>query len=341
MYASGRQTLAQLAKWMNEQGYRTRNTKALTDPFGNEVGGPRKFTLYSVRGILHNPFYVGHIAHGKELYQGKHAPLISQELYDTVQRELKKSRAQRHTNAPSYRAYLLKGLLRCVWCGLPVWGETLWHGRSYYRERKGTRSHGSCINEGKMVRTEVLDEQVVKIVESIKVDPSWERHMAGIIDTLDRRAQAESEHRNLEQKLRRLGKAYADGVLEEDEYEFQQRVLKVQLDSLVVPEERATLQAGHLLENLPLLWEKANLEERRTILGGFLECVYVDLKDPATIVGIKPKPQFLGLFRFVNTQPGSGVSLDNKSSEPEDASEPDLTGWWRRGRVELPVRRAP
>ncbi len=35
------------------------------------------------------------------------------------------------------------------------------------------------------------------------------------------------------------------------------------------------------------------MEERHTILKGFLECVYVDLAEPTTLVGIKPKPQFL------------------------------------------------
>ena len=214
----------------------------------------------------------------------------------------------------------------------------MWHGRSYYRERKATRSHGSCANEGKMVRTELIDHQVAKIVESIKLDPSWERHMAGIIETLDRRAQVESERLGLKQKLRRLGKAYIDGLLEEDDYEFQQRVLKTQLDSLVVPEERSTLQAGHLLENLPLLWEKANLAERHTILSGFLECVYVDLKEPASVVGIKPKPQFMGLFQFMGAHSGSPTTSENKSSEPEEGSELALTGWWRRGRVELQTR---
>ena len=118
--------------------------------------------------------------------------------------------------------------------------------KSYYRERKGTRSEGGCPNEGKMVRTEVLDEQVGKIVESIKLDSSWERHMAGIIHTIDRKTKVESERHALEQKLRRPGRTYRDGLVEDDEYELQQRVLKTQLDSLVVPEERSTLQAGHL-----------------------------------------------------------------------------------------------
>ena len=165
--------------------------------------------------------------------------------------------------------------------------------------------------------------------------------MGSTSETLDKRAQVESERHNLEQKLRRLAKAYVDGLVEEDEYEFQQRVAKSQLDGLIVPEERSTLQAGHLLENLPLLWGKANLEERHRILSGFLECVYVDIKEPASVVGVKPKPQFLGLLQLVEPDPDSGVTLDNKSPESANDSELNMTGWWRRGRVELPVQKAP
>ena len=223
----------------------------------------------------------------------------------------------------------------------PVWSETLWHGMSYYRERKGTHAESGCPNEGKMVRAKVLDEEIGKIVESIKLDSSWERHMAGIISTMDKQTKMESERHTLEQKLRRLGKTYRDGLVEDDECELQQRVLKTQLDSLVVPEERSTLQAGHLLEDLPLLWEKANLEERHSILNGFLECVYVDLQKPGTVVGIKPKPQFMGPFQFMDANSASPTLPENESSEPHEDSELDLTGWWRRGRVELPVQKAP
>jgi site-specific DNA recombinase len=186
------------------------------------------------------------------------------------------------------------------------------------------------------VRCEVLDEQVGEIIESIKLDPSWERRMAGIVDTLDQRAQVEAERQTLEQRLRRLAKAYVDGYVDEEDYEFQQRVLKSQLDSLVIPEERSTLQAGQLLENLPLLWSKANLEERHTILNGFLDCVYVDITKPARLVGIRPKPQFVELLKFADSGLGLGVERKNKNSEPENASETDLTGWWRRGRLYLP-----
>ena len=163
--------------------------------------------------------------------------------------------------------------------------------------------------------------------------------MAGIIQTLDQRALVDSERRSIEQKLKRLGKTYRDGLVDDDEYDLQQRVLKTQLDSLVVPEERSTLQAGHLLENLPLLWERANPEERHSILSGFLECVYADLQKPGTVVGIKPKPQSMGLFQFMQTKPEPAVTAENRSSESQEDSELDLTGWWRRGRVELPVQK--
>lgn len=145
----------------------------------------------------------------------------------------------------------------------------------------------------------------------------------------------------MEQKLRRLGKTYRDGLIDDDEYELQQRMLKTQLDSLVVPEERATLQAGHLLENLPLLWEKASLEERHSILEGFLECVYVDLRRPGTVVGIKPKPQFMGLFQFMEARTETSAPLENESPEPDDDSELNLTGWWRRGSLDHADNHAP
>ena len=54
------------------------------------------------------------------------------------------------------------------------------------------------------------------------------------------------------------------------------------------------------------------------------------------MVGIKPKPQFMGLFQFMDTHSGSPTTSENKSPEPDDGSELALTGWWRRGRVEAP-----
>ena len=57
----------------------------------------------------------------------------------------------------------------------------------------------------------------------------------------------------------------------------------------------------------------------------------------ASVVGIKPKPQFMGFFQFMGTHSGSPTTSENKSSEPDEGSELALTGWWRRGRLKRTI----
>lgn len=110
-YTTGNTTLSQLAGWLNEQGFRTRNMHRLPDANGNLSAGPRLFTTASVRGILHNPFYSGKIRHRNKLLPGAHEPLISQDIFETVQTTLKKNSGRSETlQIRPERHYLLKGI---------------------------------------------------------------------------------------------------------------------------------------------------------------------------------------------------------------------------------------
>jgi len=60
-YAAGGWSLSKLAAWLNEQEFRTRNKRELKSGDGKSVVGPRPFTLYSVRWLLHNPFFTGQV----------------------------------------------------------------------------------------------------------------------------------------------------------------------------------------------------------------------------------------------------------------------------------------
>ena len=73
-------TLAALASWLNDQGFRTRNTKRLSDGNGGLTSGPRLFTTTSVRGILHNAFYTGRVRHRDQLLPGAHEALVSADI---------------------------------------------------------------------------------------------------------------------------------------------------------------------------------------------------------------------------------------------------------------------
>ena len=146
-YARGNATTASLAIWLNEQGFRTRNTKRLPIPDGGETVGPRFFTNASVRVILHNPFYSGMVKHKTELFQGQHEPVISTELFETVGLALRRNSGRSSTiGRKSTRSYLLNGLARCAHCGMNLWAQTYKNGNQYYREHRTSRSHGECLN---------------------------------------------------------------------------------------------------------------------------------------------------------------------------------------------------
>ena len=102
------------------------------------------------------------------------------------------------------------------------------------------------------------------------------------------------------------------------------------------------MEAGKLLENLPDLWEEADLSERRKILMAMLDAVYVDTVEENSVVAIRPKSAFRPIFEVVTTRAGSGISLINQMPQTQDEPEAsESCSWWRRGRVELPVQKRP
>ena len=96
------------------------------------------------------------------------------------------------------------------------------------------------------------------------------------------------------------------------------------------------MEAGKLLENIPVLWEEADLAERRKLLMAMLDAVYVDTVEEKSVVAIRSKPAFRPIFAVATTREGSGIALINQT--PQTQGEPEaseLCSWWRRGRVEL------
>ena len=104
----------------------------------------------------------------------------------------------------------------------------------------------------------------------------------------------------------------------------------------MVPGVNAAQEAGKLLEDLPALWEEADITERRRILTTILDAVFVDTGELKSIVAIVPKPAVRPLFEIALTRPESGVVLIKEEPPAEKGSEAATPGsWWRRGRVEL------
>src|SRR5208282_5590772 len=65
--------------------------------------GGRQFSRGALYQMLSNPIYLGEIRHKKERHQGQHAPIVSRELWEKVQRRLRDqaaARRERPTKAP-------------------------------------------------------------------------------------------------------------------------------------------------------------------------------------------------------------------------------------------------
>ena len=103
----------------------------------------------------------------------------------------------------------------------------------------------------------------------------------------------------MNERLRRLGTAFVDGLVSEDDYRRQKRYLEMEREMLVTPEADAAQEAGKLVMDFPKLWVGANLEERRKLLLTVLDAVYVDTKT-RSVVQVKPKPTFRAVLEVAN-----------------------------------------
>ena len=164
------------------------------------------------------------------------------------------------------------------------------------------------------------DEQIGRIVEAIELGPKWLEEVLAIISLKDEVERVKKQRQQVQEKLRRMAKAYVDNLFPDEEYHRQKRLLEMELESLVVPQASAAEEAGKLLMDLPRLWSGATLEERRKLLLAMLDAVYVDAKEEKRIVGIKPKPPFRPIFQVATTKEGSSVLLMKEPPESTGGS---------------------
>jgi hypothetical protein len=109
----------------------------------------------------------------------------------------------------------------------------------------------------------------------------------------------EAERRRISAALERLADLYLWGDIERAAYKQQQAVLEAELSALVVPEQTAITEAGRYLKQVGVLWDDADIGQRRELLHAILDCVKVDVL-AQRVVCVKPKPEFVPLFRRVD-----------------------------------------
>jgi DNA invertase Pin-like site-specific DNA recombinase len=138
--------------------------------------GNKNLSLSNVYIILQNPFYYGTFEYGGNWYTGKHEPLISKELFDKVQEQIKRD----HIVRSEIKEFAFTKLITCGLCGSGVTAE-----EKYKKLKDGTTVryvYYGCTRsknlhcKGGYIREEELINQLVGILDKIDVNELGMRH---------------------------------------------------------------------------------------------------------------------------------------------------------------------
>jgi site-specific DNA recombinase len=279
-YASGNYTDTQLASNLNNKGFTTRKG--------------RLWTKESIRVMLHLDFYYGVVKYQDDLYQGKHKAIISKDVFDQVQ-QIRKTHAQSpRTFSRKMRIYLLNGLARCNACGRNLRAQANKGGNRYYREVSHMRGF-SCPDERTSILADDLDSQLGRIVQSFELPVDWQKEIRDALESGDEFKTMEDERNVVEEKLKRLGELYLDGMLERPEYLTKRDKLKRQLSALTIPEPETLLEVGQQIESFKHIWAQADESQQREMCHIMFEWMKVDLQQKK-LVRVMPRREFGHFF---------------------------------------------
>jgi site-specific DNA recombinase len=228
LYASGNYSLPRLVDEMYTRGLRSR------------VEG--RVSLNGLSTILNNPFYTGVIRIKKtgEFFSGKHKPILSSKLFDTVQRVLQGKTVPR----ASKHDFTFRKLVRCLVCRSTLIAE-LQKGHVYYRCH--TRQ---C--ETKTTREERIDEAASDAFAPLRLDEGEISYVRQWISDaqakleVSRLAELDAGRMNLAQvrdRLNRLTDAYIDGAI--GKVMLDERRKSLLFEEAGLKQRTANLEAGH------------------------------------------------------------------------------------------------
>jgi DNA invertase Pin-like site-specific DNA recombinase len=134
--------------------------------------GNKPLTQSGIFRILDNPFYYGVYEYPKKSgnwYNGKHEPIINQELFEKAQAQLKRDNIQREN-----KEFAFTKLFTCGYCGSGISAEEKWkqlkdgtHARYIYYSCSRARDR-NCKN--KYIREEELIIELLKILDELDIN---------------------------------------------------------------------------------------------------------------------------------------------------------------------------
>ncbi len=279
-YADGK-TKSEIAKWLNEHGYRTRHGK--------------QFTCNNFNTILSNPAYTGH-AKCRDI-EIETPAIIEKELYDTVQNRLAQNAPARGKKTDK-RYFALTGKLYCGLCGCAMTSDlgTSQNGtvHAYYSCSRRKTAHGvrggKC--KKKSERQDFLEWYIVRQTMSHVLTDTRIAEISERLEKLSREDQASTSIREIEARQKAINKELddlTDKLLATNNQSIIRRIntradeLTAELSALDADLSHFRLQVDHTLTAAQIAAYLRSLRTgdpldqdfRRRIIDTFIQRVYL------------------------------------------------------------------
>ncbi|GAB4286026.1 MAG: hypothetical protein Kow0081_4050 [Candidatus Dojkabacteria bacterium] len=285
LFSTGEYSISSLSDELRDSGFKSNNGQLVSR---SKIGK-----------MLKNPIYYGEFLWKGELYKGKHEPLISKELFDSIQKILK-NRRTKGTRDRKHN-FMLRGYVFCT-CGSMLTGEL--KKKKFKNGKQQTYFFFGCKNTKKKkacsrvyIRMEELETMVTDIFKEVEFEDIFKdeimKEAKNIIQEV--RETETEEETNIKQNVAKIKTRMAnaeddrlDRVINREEFSRIYERLKVDLEKEQV--KLAQLQSGHdklvnilnellgLTENIYETYTSAPDEIKRQYLNLFIDRVEEDNK---------------------------------------------------------------
>ena len=316
LYNSGNFTLSTLAKELFIQGW---------------VVNGKPISKSELHKLLKDNFYCGeYVWHGKKYIKGNHTPLVSKELFYSVQ-----DRLQRKTTAGKYRKHTfpLGGeIIVCAECGRSLsWQERKGH---HYGTIKHAESCPLKDVKTKYLKEENAQQQILEVLNGFKIDNlkllEWVRkalkeshkdetgYHSSIMKDLEERK------RQIEKRLDTLYDERLDEKITKDFYARKQKQYEDELDNILEAISKHTkanidyfklgINLFELSQRGSELYESKTLPEEKKELLNF---VFLNFK----LNGGKLNPTAHNGFEVIASRAKTGDWLRDRDLNPDTRSQ--------------------
>lgn len=206
-YSQGTWSVKRLAKHLNGLGYRTRTGKRIASG--------------KLHRVLTNPEYYGVIERKGKIYPGKHEPLVTKAVFDTIQLIIKnRHRGRKQNHHFTYRDYLT-----CGECGCKITAGIAKGKYTYYR---CTNGRGRCLQHKKYLSEGTVKNLMSQVMSNFTLDEEM-----ATVSLNQYKQELESKHQDpvseklaitaqlatLDKRLSRLEEMYLDEKISSERYD--------------------------------------------------------------------------------------------------------------------------